>query len=122
MFSCAQPQENLYHLSIYLPRMEQDEIDFFNLLKKLETQSNFAFSIEVKGEKAFSLEAKKKLAIWFKENKTHLEKTCKGFAKISYKKHDHDKQEALQKAFPCPYQVFKNRLAATEWLLQLTSR
>ena len=122
MFKSEIIHQKHFYLQLSSPRQEQDENDFFKFLDELLVQNSFTLVIKVEGDKAFGQEAKVKLAKWFKENKDHLEKNCIGFAKISIKQHDHEKESVMQKAFPCPYQVFHTQIEAIKWLENLTCR
>ena len=51
-------ENNMFHIQIFEPRVQEDEQNFMNYLNHVVNQNSFSLAIEVSGDKKFSLEAK----------------------------------------------------------------
>ncbi len=108
---------NITFIKIFSPRELEDEDKFFFHLEDLISNKKFGIVIEVEGDKTFSLEAKQKLNIWFKNNKYILRKSCIGMARINsnVSKLKTLKSKAISLAMPCPYIVLSGVDEAIRW-------
>ncbi len=108
---------NTHHIELTSPRQESDEELFFAALDEVLNLDNFKIILEVRGEKSFSPEAKRRLGIWFKENKGILKERCQGLIRVSEnaKAKERLSARALSLAMPCPYRVFDNLKEAQKW-------
>ncbi|MAE72529.1 MAG: hypothetical protein CL675_00440 [Bdellovibrionaceae bacterium] len=100
------------------PRTLKDESTFLGLLDDLIDRDRFGIAIKVEGGRAFSPEAKKRLGLWFKQNKAVLKKKCFGFARIKTQTTRVERltSKAMRLAIPCPYDLFETEEAAIQWL------
>lgn len=106
-----------FHIDLSTPRQEQDEETFIDFLNKITTHKQFAFSLKVTGESAFSNEAKKNMALWFRSNQEKLKNQCKVFVRVLTNENERLESEALKKAMPCPYEVVQTKEEALRLLL-----
>ena len=117
MINIEELKKGFYHIDLMAPRKENDEIEFLEFLDHILTFQQFGFSLKVTGEAAFSPEAKKTLALWFKNNQMSLKSKCKIFVRILTNENERLESEALKKAMPCPYEVVKTKEEAQRLLL-----
>jgi hypothetical protein len=110
-----------YSIEIIPPKHSMDEDRFLEALDLVLSKEQFVLLFQTKGEQAFSLEGKKKLSIWYKDNKDILAKKCQALARVTEKPIDQKKILALQKAFPFPYQAFPSKNQALSWAISKRS-
>lgn len=107
MFSLKKNSQSIATIEIFEPRDSNDEIKFMDALNELLKEDAFGMIVSITGEKHFSLEAKKDLGIWFKNNKEKLREKCFGFIRIKPNEDESlsKKSLAMKNAMPCPYDV-----------------
>ena len=107
----------VHYLLLDEPKVEGDENVFFDKMNSFLDQENFGLILEVRGKKAFSPEAKKRLGHWFKENKGTLKTKCCGFARVNQNLGTKEKlrSKAMSLAMPCPYLVCSSLDEALSW-------
>lgn len=118
MLKITQHEDNIYHIEIKSPRLENDPKVFYKFLCDVVLEDEFGIILEVDGEKNFNPESKKDLNLWFKSNKELLGNKCKGFLRVKTENFnpEPEKIKALEAAFPCPYGVFDSVDAAKDFI------
>lgn len=118
MFLVNNLKENICVMTIQEPREKRDEENFFATLNNLLKKSNFGIVLEVTGEKAFSLEAKKELNLWFRTNKNDLSQKCFGFVRVNQDLEELNPNRiiTMKRAMPCDYEVKATIEEATTYL------
>ena len=120
MFQIKQ-DDCIYSLIISEPRRENDENDFLEFLEKIIHNEKFILILEVDGKKTFSLAAKKRLNLWFKNNKNILKARCLGFVRVNpdATKMSKLKSKAFTLAMPCTYKITNTESEAIDFAKKL---
>ncbi len=104
MFKWSKPASTLYCLRFSGPLSEEEQESFLNLLDELSGLSKpYVALITSEGNSPLSPDNKKRMNLWFKENKAKLAEYCLGHVRVqSGFTKDHYDQSNLAKALPFP--------------------
>jgi len=121
MLKITEISERIYDIEILEPKESEDEVLFLDFMDKILRKEAFGLILSVSGDKGFSQDGKRKLSMWFKNNKRDLSSRCIGFARVSSHstKVSRLKNRTLTLAMPCPYRVFESRDESIEWMSKM---
>lgn len=118
MFTVEKLENDIYKVSLIPPKSETDAEDFFEFFENIVKEPSFSLILTTQGAASFSPENKKRLNVWFKNNKEELGKRCLGLARITQRNDLLAKfaSKAMTFAMPCPYYVTNNEDDAMSWV------
>lgn len=106
MIDIQEFEGNAFMVSLHSPKAVDDEKNFLGFLDALLELTHFGFILSVEGESSFSIEAKKQLNLWFKENRSTISSRCFAFVRlVQGGDAGKFKTKALENALGCPYFV-----------------
>ncbi len=104
MFKCSKPDSTLYCLRFSGPLSDTEQESFLHLLDELSGLSTpYVVLVTSEGNSPLSPDNKKRMNLWFKENKTKLAEHCLGHVRVQPGfTEDHYDHSNLAKALPFP--------------------
>jgi len=121
MFKWSKPTDRLYEMQFSGELTLKEQIEFLDVLDRVSLEETpFVILTHSLGNSPLTRENKKRMNLWFKDNKDYLRKMCIGTVRVQPEfKDDHYEGSNLQKGMPFPLYARSNRDAGFTLALKL---